>query len=302
MAVMQNPSPVEAPKPMDSPIKKAPLQQQLQRPHAPSPSMFTPTSVLRKMTAEKETESSKMSDKKKAITGAQLQQPPRKQQDQLMGNLSQLDRMMQMQAQNDAFGKVNWDAHSSMRPQGRPIVKGAAPSQPQQSNPMMTQAPQQSNMMLGNFDFQQQQIQKMNLQKQFLQQQQQHHQQQQIMQMKKQQQMDNPVLTQFMAQHQQRTQQQQQQNNFLSQQFSQQLNHQQQQQQMMQGRPKEQDEMETRNMVNNGGCLSPTSNQLAKWFSPELLADASAGKLPSMKMNGGQMLSLEEFEKCIQNS
>lgn len=118
-AAMQNPSPVEAPKPMDSPIKKAPQQQQLQRPHAPSPSMFTPTSVLRKMTAEKESESSKMSDKKKAITGAQLQQPPRKQQDQLMGNLSQLDRMMQMQAQNDAFGKVNWDAHSSMRPQGK---------------------------------------------------------------------------------------------------------------------------------------------------------------------------------------
>jgi eukaryotic translation initiation factor 4E transporter len=59
--------------------------------------------------------------------------------------------------------------------------------------------------------------------------------------------------------------------------------------------------VENRNMVNNGGCLSPTSNQLAKWFSPELLADATAGKLPSMKMNG-QMLSLEEFEKCIHNS
>lgn len=55
-------------------------------------------------------------------------------------------------------------------------------------------------------------------------------------------------------------------------------------------------------MINNGG-LSPTSNQLAKWFSPELLADASAGKLPSTKMNGGgQMMSLEEFEKCIQNN
>jgi translation initiation factor 4E transporter len=51
-------------------------------------------------------------------------------------------------------------------------------------------------------------------------------------------------------------------------------------------------------MMNNGGCLSPTSNQLAKWFSPELLADASAGKLlPSMNNVGGQMLSLEELEK-----
>lgn len=53
-------------------------------------------------------------------------------------------------------------------------------------------------------------------------------------------------------------------------------------------------------MSNNGGCLSPTSNQLAKWFSPELLADASAGKLPSMKMNGA--INLEDFESRIQNS
>ena len=59
--------------------------------------------------------------------------------------------------------------------------------------------------------------------------------------------------------------------------------------------------MDSRNILNNGGCLSPTSNQLAKWFSPELLADASAGKLlPSL--NVGQMMSLEELEKCMQNS
>lgn len=30
------------------------------------------------------------------------------------------------------------------------------------------------------------------------------------------------------------------------------------------------------------GTLSPTSNQLARWFSPELLAQASAGKLPKL--------------------
>lgn len=79
--------------------------------------MFTPTSVLRKMTAEKENDGLKLgSDKKKAITGAQ---PPRmQQQQQYLGNLAQLDRMMQMQAQNDPFGKANWDAQSSMKPQG----------------------------------------------------------------------------------------------------------------------------------------------------------------------------------------
>lgn len=106
----------EVPK-MDSPIKKAPAQHQILRQHAPSPNMFTPTSVLRKMTAEKESDSAKLrSDKKKAITGAQT--PRMQPQQQYLGNLAQLDRMMQMQAQNDAFGKVNWDAQSSMKPQG----------------------------------------------------------------------------------------------------------------------------------------------------------------------------------------
>lgn len=117
-----NQSPVEVPKIglMDSPIKKAPAHQQLQRHHAPSPNMFTPTSVLRKMTAEKDGDKIG-SDKKKAITGAQQprMQQQQQQQHQFMGNLSQLDRMMQMQAQNETFGKVNWDAQSSMKPQGK---------------------------------------------------------------------------------------------------------------------------------------------------------------------------------------
>lgn len=127
-------SPDEMPKcgPLDSPIKKVSgvppsAHLQMQRQHAPSPNIFTPTSVLRKMTAEKENDGSKMgSDKKKAIIGASSQsqairsqhQPQQQQQQQFMGNLSQMERMVQMQAQNDAFGKVNWDAQSSMKPQG----------------------------------------------------------------------------------------------------------------------------------------------------------------------------------------
>uniref|UniRef100_A0A336LMY6 CSON003341 protein n=1 Tax=Culicoides sonorensis TaxID=179676 RepID=A0A336LMY6_CULSO len=57
-----------------------------------------------------------------------------------------------------------------------------------------------------------------------------------------------------------------------------------------------------RHLMNFGrdGNLSPTSNQLARWFSPELLAQASAGKLPSI--NSTQALSLEEFERSMQNS
>ena len=52
------------------------------------------------------------------------------------------------------------------------------------------------------------------------------------------------------------------------------------------------------NAVGREGALSPTSNQLARWFSPELLA--SAGKLPSLGI--GQALSLEEIERNIQHS
>lgn len=245
-------SPEELPKgvgPLDSPIKKAPAQHQVLRQHTSSPNIFTPTSVLRKMTAEKEGDGK--IDKKKAITGGQQrmqqQQPPF-----MGGNMNQLDRMMAMQAQNDAFGKVNWDAqspikppgenfsqfpshpYSSLPPVGRPIVKGAG-SGPSQQSQMMSG--QNQPMMTGNFDFQQQQMQKINMQKQFLQQQ-----QNPMMQMKNHHSMDNnPVLSQFISQQQLRAQQQEQ---MLrnQQQFPRQMNF--QQQQMMQGRPKEQDESE----------------------------------------------------------
>lgn len=51
----------------------------------------------------------------------------------------------------------------------------------------------------------------------------------------------------------------------------------------------------------SGGELSPTSNQLARWFSPTLLEKARAGKLPNMPGTGGALpqhaLSLEEIER-----
>lgn len=119
-----DPSPAQSPEenPFDSPIKKAPAQHQLQRQHAPSPNIFTPTSVLRKMTAEKDGDGRLGSDKKKAITGGNSQPQPirsqhQTQQQQYFGNLMQLDRM-HIQAQNEAFGKTNWDSQASMKPQG----------------------------------------------------------------------------------------------------------------------------------------------------------------------------------------
>jgi translation initiation factor 4E transporter len=44
---------------------------------------------------------------------------------------------------------------------------------------------------------------------------------------------------------------------------------------------------------------SPVSNQLARWFSPELLAQARAGRLPNMPAmsHNVNMLSVEDLEK-----
>lgn len=53
------------------------------------------------------------------------------------------------------------------------------------------------------------------------------------------------------------------------------------------------------NFMARDGGMSPTSNQLARWFSPELLAKAQAGKLPSL--NQSQAMSLEEFERNMSN-
>lgn len=114
----------------ESPGKKiAPISQQRQ--HAPSPSIFTltPTSVLRKMTAEKENDL-KGGEKKKVLVGGFPQQ--QQQQAPFMGNLgasgngggnlSQMERLKM--AQNDAamFGGNSgpWDSQSmqGMKPMG----------------------------------------------------------------------------------------------------------------------------------------------------------------------------------------
>lgn len=51
--------------------------------------------------------------------------------------------------------------------------------------------------------------------------------------------------------------------------------------------------------TNNGGDLSPTSNQLARWFSPELLERARAGMVPNMPSATAAQhaINLEEIER-----
>jgi hypothetical protein len=114
----------------DSPPAKkniAPViaQHQIQRQHASSPSIFTPTSVLRKMTAEKENDSVKIANrldeaKKKPITGGAQQQnairnqpPPQP----FMNNMSQMDARMKMQNDGGVFGMNSWDSPQQQQQQ-----------------------------------------------------------------------------------------------------------------------------------------------------------------------------------------
>lgn len=123
--------------PIDSsPNKKAisaATQSQIQRQHAPSPSIFTPTSVLRKMTAEKESDSGKptsniarIDDKKKQVPNMQQQQQQHSIRNQMpqpfMNNMNPVDRM---KIQNEAFG---WEPHQQQigginKPPGRFKIK-----------------------------------------------------------------------------------------------------------------------------------------------------------------------------------
>lgn len=198
------------------------------------------------------------------------------------------------------------------KPQGRPILKGG---NTQQQPPQQQQHPSPMSQMsfASNLEFQQQMQQfqgrsgnpilgahqSQQQQQQMLQQQQPHNQHQNQM---------NPHLQQLL---QQRQQQQQQQQRAIRNQHMQQMPQsfrmgpqQQQQQPQSQGPHPHQGQPQSGASgiinYNRDGGLSPTSNQLARWFSPELLAQASAGKLPSL--NIGQAMSLEEFERNMQHS
>jgi hypothetical protein len=127
---------------MESPIKKsivpAIAQHQIQRQHAPSPNIFTPTSVLRKMTAEKENDAGKISgrideSKKKPITGGSQQQnaqhnsirnqpPPQQSFMNNIGGMSQMDARMKMQNDGGVFGMSAWDS-----PQQQQQMQGMKP-------------------------------------------------------------------------------------------------------------------------------------------------------------------------------
>ncbi|XP_058817722.1 AF4/FMR2 family member lilli [Topomyia yanbarensis] len=245
----------------------------------------------------------------------QQQQPQPSHQQQMRGN--------HPNQQPGMPGNIPWNLKqphpgqqmpSIPKPQGRPILKGgnAQPQPPPQHTSPMSQMSFASNL---EFQQQMQQFQSRSgnpilgahqtPQQQMLQQQQQHGQHQNQM---------APHLQQLLQQRQQ-----QQQRAIRNQHMQQvppsfRMGPQQQSQpggpgqhplqgpqqpQQQQPPPPQQGGSGIIN-YNRDGALSPTSNQLARWFSPELLAQASAGKLPSL--NIGQAMSLEEFERNMQHS
>ncbi|KAK2585472.1 hypothetical protein KPH14_010130 [Odynerus spinipes] len=273
---------------------------------SPTPLAFTPTSVLRKMTADKEPEGNS-NDLAKLANQNQVQQMQSAVQLLTQGVLSRHNTLRPQSVQS------SWSSSNMKQYPGRPIVKGGgggnSVNQYQYS---------------GNLDFQQQQHRTMtnvygnptrskhamtptvsshpnvpqyNVTQNTIMNQRSNH---INPQMKQVQQVQSHIAN---VQHQQQQQQPQQSRSanpqmqlMLNQNYnsnrtdgrmmrSQQLN-------INVGR---QNSPGLGFMSSNSGELSPTSNQLARWFTPELLAQARAGKLPELGQTN--VLSLEELER-----
>ncbi|KAK9754034.1 Nucleocytoplasmic shuttling protein for mRNA cap-binding EIF4E [Popillia japonica] len=298
--------------------KKQELQQSGQSPGGISPAKnvgsptqlaFTPTAVLRKMTADKDEGNKDSANKNndtqtkslqqgRAVTGMR-NQPTQNQQagsqtQQSVENPNQIKSQPQWNTQqtqqsvenpNQIKSQPQWNTQfQQMNKQpGRPIVKNNANFQQSQQSQQQAQYDQ--------FLFQQRLM---------TQQQQQRKQTQQFggqygghQHFANNPQQYSQLPHQLRAQHQQqqphvRPQQQQQQSSGLNQQWQQIIQHNQSFDNRQIGRG-----------GGNDGDMSPTSNQLARWFSPDLLERARKGKLPNMPASGRAQhaLSLEEIER-----
>lgn len=237
---------------------------------SPTPLAFTPTSVLRKMTADKEDG--------RAVTGMkpsqQQHQPP------------------------------TWNMQQQLKqPVGRPIVKANANLQTTQQDQQYFHQQQQRL-----YNHQQQQARKLgqfssiNPSQAGASSHQPHH----LFSTQHSFSSNPQQFQQQLTQHQLRAQHQQhqppQQNQYNSRSNSQTLWSSQQQHALLtssnyDGRISHMGDRGGAN--NNGGDLSPTSNQLARWFSPELLERARAGKVPNLPSTNTSQhaISLEELER-----
>nr|XP_033329376.1 nuclear factor of activated T-cells 5-like isoform X2 [Megalopta genalis] len=282
----------------------SPVNSSAKQTMSPTPLAFTPTSVLRKMTADKEPEGNSNDPSKLASQSQASQMQHMQSAVQLLTQISRHNALRPQSVQS------TWSNSSIKQHSGRPIVKGGgnAGTQFQYS---------------GNSDFQQQQ------------QQQQHRTVSGVY--------GNPVrskhtMTTNMPHH--NVPQYNIAQNSMINQRSNTMNNQMKVQQAqshlsnMQHQPQQQPQRSLNSQMQtvlnqnynsnradgrvmrsqqismpvgrqtspglgyvgtNGGDLSPTSNQLARWFSPELLAQARAGKLPELVQTN--VLSLEELER-----
>uniref|UniRef100_W8BT62 Protein cup n=1 Tax=Ceratitis capitata TaxID=7213 RepID=W8BT62_CERCA len=161
------------------------IHQQQRHINSPTPLAFTPTSVLRKMTAEKDNVVIQQQNKavtQNAYTNFQTnqqntQQPITTQPRMILGgnhsqqlqqmsssnqSLTQAPQQHPMQAMRNSIGPMKWPIHlvtqnmPSTKPMGRPILKGTFPPQTSsQQNPPQQQMSQISQMMFNKLDFQQ---------------------------------------------------------------------------------------------------------------------------------------------------
>ncbi|XP_054746810.1 eukaryotic translation initiation factor 4E transporter [Anastrepha obliqua] len=339
--------------------------QQSRHINSPTPLAFTPTSVLRKMTAEKDNPNTNttthsatndvIQQQNKSLTQTTFinsqnthqhmqHQPITTQPRMILGgnhsqqqlqistnnqvppqSLAQISQQIPMQSSRNTLAPMKWPLHlvnqnmSAIKPMGRPILKGPLPPQPSSQQHQPQQMQQISQLMFTKLDFQQMQqrlknnqtTQHMlsqstpqfpphtiaspqppshsNLLTHVQQQQQMYHQQQRALALQRHQQQQLHLQQQLLKQ-QQNTVDTSNHNICMPSSLASDSN-----------AVSNNAAATAVNIINyRDGTLSPTSNQLAQWFSPELLAQASAGKLPLLNMN--QALSLEEFEKNIQHS
>ncbi|XP_017779508.1 PREDICTED: eukaryotic translation initiation factor 4E transporter-like isoform X5 [Nicrophorus vespilloides] len=231
---------------------------------SPTRLAFTPTSVLRKMTADKDDSSKEAKGDSKIPQGRPL--------------IGMRPQQSNIQAQQQ---QVNWNNQfaQQMKQPGRPIVKANNNYQANQQEQFFLQQQQQQQRL-------QQQLQQ---------------------QRKNQQTFGQSFVNQnqpYQQQHQQLSQQQlrAQHQNVRTPQHQTPFGQQQTTpwpQQMMQGQQGYDNRAVGRPSGIEGGDLSPTSNQLARWFSPDLLESARKGKLPRIPASAlpQHTLSLEEVER-----
>ncbi|XP_018330071.1 eukaryotic translation initiation factor 4E transporter-like isoform X4 [Agrilus planipennis] len=328
---------------------------------SPTPLAFTPTSVLRKMTAERDEGGNKDGGNKNADSQNKTQQG--RPVVGMKNSLSQMTQQQQPQQQNQSQWNVQQQQQQSLKqPVGRAIVKANSnfptSSQQQQSSQDVQQFFQQQRILnqqqrhkmsaasgpqsqqatggvppsiVSSHHHSQQQQQQQPLPPQQQQQHNYNHNPHHYHQMNTSHHhhgannssiyMSNPQsagqfqtsqnnhLThqQLRAQHQQQqqpsNQQQTQQHHYNNNRAPQQPTWGSQQQQGMFGQFQNYDSRSAqmgRGGVNGGGGdLSPTSNQLARWFSPDLLERARAGKLPNMPnaSHSQHAINLEELER-----